>query len=108
MPHDVVPDAFRRAAVLFLVGCLDGMPALVLTERGAHLRSHASQISLPGGRIEPGETPEDAARREAHEEVGVVVDHVEVLGRLDEAWSGAGNHVTTVVGWYEGHLADLG
>ena len=72
------------------------------------MRSHASEIALPGGRIEPGETPEDAAVREAMEEVGVDPGAVEVLGRLDEAWSKAGNHVVPVVAWYRGALEDLG
>lgn len=54
----------------------------VLTERHATMRTHAGQISLPGGALEPGETPEVAARREAWEEVGVDPATPEVLGRL--------------------------
>ena len=93
--------------MLVLVGCHDGRPCVVLTERSARMRAHASEIALAGGRIEPGETPEEAAVREAMEEVGAEPAAVDVLGRLDEAWSKAGNHVVTVVAWYDGALAAL-
>jgi len=107
LPPASIPDHFRRAAVLLLVGCHGEEPCLVLTERAANMRSHASEISLPGGRIEPDETPEQAAVREAAEEVGVDPAAVELFGRLDEAWSKARNHVVPVVGWYDAAMEDL-
>jgi SAM-dependent methyltransferase/ADP-ribose pyrophosphatase YjhB (NUDIX family) len=106
-PAAEVPEHFRRAAVLLLVGCHDGRPHLVLTERSARMRAHASEIALPGGRIEAGETPEQAAVREAMEEVGADPDAVDLLGRHDDAWSKAGNHVVPVVAWYRGTLTAL-
>jgi mutator protein MutT len=105
LPPESVPEHFRRAAVLLLVGCHAGEACIVLSERSARMRAHSGEIALPGGRIEPGETPEEAAVREAAEEVGVDPSAVELFGRLDEAWSKAKNHVVPVVGWYE---ADLG
>lgn len=75
--------AARRAATLVLV--YPGAAAearFVLTVRPDTLRDHSGQVSLPGGRLEAGETPEDAARREAWEEVGVPPDAPRVLGRL--------------------------
>jgi 8-oxo-dGTP pyrophosphatase MutT (NUDIX family) len=108
LPPDSVPEHFRRAAVLLLVGCHGGEACIVLSERSARMRAHSGEIALPGGRIEPGETPEGAAVREAAEEVGVDPHAVEVFGRLDEAWSKAKNHVVPVVGWHDadlGHLA---
>jgi 8-oxo-dGTP pyrophosphatase MutT (NUDIX family) len=54
----------------------------VLTLRAPHLPYHADQVSLPGGRLEADESAEEAALREAHEEVGVAPGLVRVLGRL--------------------------
>lgn len=56
--------------------------SLVLTLRQPTLRAHSGQIALPGGSLDEGETPEDAARREAWEEVGVPREAPRVLGRL--------------------------
>ena len=53
-----------------------------LTVRGSGLRNHTGQVSLPGGRVDAGETIEAAAIREAQEEIGVDPQSVEVLGRL--------------------------
>ena len=53
-----------------------------LTVRGSGLRNHTGQVSLPGGRVDPGETIEAAAVREAQEEIGVDPQTVELLGRL--------------------------
>ena len=73
----------RPAATLVLLyPGAEGEARFVLTVRHGALRDHAGQVSLPGGRLEPGETPEDAARREAWEEVGVEPSSLDVLGRL--------------------------
>jgi 8-oxo-dGTP pyrophosphatase MutT (NUDIX family) len=97
-----VPIHFRRAAVLLMVWADAGGDHLVVTERGSHLRSHAGQVSLPGGRIDPGESAFDAAVRETVEELGVDPTCIEVVGRLDDAWSAAGNHIVPVVAWHHG------
>ena len=72
---------------------------VLFTKRAAHLKDHAGQISLPGGRIGPGETPVDAALRETHEEVGLAPTHVEVLGYLDDFLTGTGFLIRPVVGY---------
>jgi mutator protein MutT len=73
--------------------------ALLLTRRALHLRRHAGQWSLPGGRIDAGETPEQAALRELHEEVGLDLDARAVLGRLDDFVTRSGYAVTPVLVW---------
>ena len=77
-----LPEGLRDAAALALIYPRDGAPHLLLTVRAADLPHHGGQISLPGGEVEPGETFEDAALREAEEEVGVDRASVRLLGRL--------------------------
>jgi 8-oxo-dGTP pyrophosphatase MutT (NUDIX family) len=73
----------RPAAALLLLYPHDGEWHLPLTVRGSGLRHHTGQVSLPGGRLDrPDESVEDAALREAQEEIGVAPVDVEVLGRL--------------------------
>ena len=73
----------RPAATLVLLYPGDqGEARFVLTVRHGGLRDHAGQVSLPGGSLEPGETAQDAARREAWEEVGVDPGALDVLGAL--------------------------
>jgi 8-oxo-dGTP pyrophosphatase MutT (NUDIX family) len=95
---DVLAHPGRPASVLLaLLDRAEGL-SLLLTERAAHLKDHAGQISLPGGRLAPGETHAEAALREAHEEVGLQPDAVTVLGTLDALLTGTGFTVTPVVG----------
>lgn len=72
-------------------------PTVLLTLRSQRLSSHAGQVSFPGGRMEPGETAEAAALREAAEEVGLDPRLPELVGRLPEHLTGTGFHVTPVV-----------
>lgn len=80
------PAEARLAAALVLLYPTPQGPAIVLTLRRADLPHHAGQISLPGGRLDPGETPEAGALREAQEEVGLAPDSVRVIGRLSTLW----------------------
>jgi 8-oxo-dGTP pyrophosphatase MutT (NUDIX family) len=74
--------ALRHAAGLLLLFPVEGDARIVLTVRADTLDKHRGQVSLPGGAIEPDETFEQAALREAHEEVGLEIAGVQVLGRL--------------------------
>lgn len=73
----------RPAAALLLMYPDDDGWQIPLTVRGSTLRHHTGQVSLPGGRLDhPGEAIEDAALREAFEEIGLQSESVEILGRL--------------------------
>ena len=71
----------RHAAGLLLIFPVEGRAHIVLTVR-ANTRRHAGQVSLPGGVVEVGETYEQAALREAHEEIGLSPEGVRVLAPL--------------------------
>ena len=73
--------------------------ALILTRRAASLGRHAGQWALPGGRMDAGETPEQAALRELFEEVGLQLGSNAILGRLDDYVTHAGFVRTPVVVW---------
>jgi 8-oxo-dGTP pyrophosphatase MutT (NUDIX family) len=91
----------RRGAVLMLFGEGPEGPELLLTERAHHMRSHPGQVSFPGGSIDVGETPREAALREAWEETGVEPAGVEVFAELPELWLPPSNFaVTPVLGWW--------
>jgi 8-oxo-dGTP pyrophosphatase MutT (NUDIX family) len=75
----IITDDLRHAAALLLVYPHDGEWRIPLTLRGSTLRHHTSQVSLPGGRIDAGESVEAAALREAHEEIGIEPRDVDVL-----------------------------
>jgi 8-oxo-dGTP pyrophosphatase MutT (NUDIX family) len=73
-------------------------PGVILTVRREHMRTHAGQIAFPGGRIDPGETPVDAALREAHEELLIDSNAVDVVGELGMYRTVTGYIVTPVIG----------
>ncbi len=94
---DLVPGPLVPAAVL--VGILHGRhPGVLLTKRTAHLAKHPGQVAFPGGRIEPSDTSvEDAALREAEEEVGLPREAAEIVGRLPDYVTGTGFKISPVL-----------
>jgi 8-oxo-dGTP pyrophosphatase MutT (NUDIX family) len=82
------PDARVAAVLIALVEGRDG-PEVLLTRRSMHMRSHRGEVSFPGGRLDPGETPVQAALREAHEEVGLDPEAPAIVGEL--------RHLSTIV-----------
>ena len=73
----------RPAAVLAPLYDEEGLAHVLLTRRTLVLRNHGGEVSFPGGRVEPGETPLDGALREAQEEINLDPKVVEIIGELD-------------------------
>ena len=73
--------------------------AIILTIRSANLKDHGGQRAFPGGRIDPGESPEHAALRELQEEIGLKLPADNILGRLDDYATRSGFVITPVVIW---------
>jgi 8-oxo-dGTP pyrophosphatase MutT (NUDIX family) len=99
-------DLRRAAVAVAIVEGAGGRACFVITLRASTLRNHAGQYALPGGRIDEGETPEQTALRELHEEVGLRLGPEAVIGRLDDFATRSGFAITPVVTW-GGHEVDL-
>jgi len=95
-PHQSA-DAPRPAAVLMPIIIRADGPTLLFTQRTADLKDHPGQVSFPGGRMELSDkSPIDTALRETEEEIGLLRQHVEVIGSLPEYFTGTGYRVTPV------------
>jgi 8-oxo-dGTP pyrophosphatase MutT (NUDIX family) len=92
-----VPRDARRAAVLLLASRDTHGWAIPAILRPATMKAHAGQVSLPGGMIEPGETPVDTALREFMEELGVVPAGVQIVGHLSPAYVFISNFEVTPI-----------
>lgn len=93
----------RLSAVLVALYEEGGEAHVLLTRRARHLRHHRGEVSLPGGRAEPGESPRATALREAKEEVGLEEGAVAPMGWLSPLVTFAsGSAIWPVVGRLEG------
>jgi len=103
--------ALRPAAVLApLVMRKTGL-SVVFTRRADHLSAHAGQISFPGGRLNVGENPVDAALPESEEEIGLLRSQVRLIGQFDPYETVTGFQITPFVGLVDpaaGFRADPG
>lgn len=87
----LIPIVLRQASA--------GGPTVLLTLRTAHLSTHSGQIAFPGGKVDAEDVNAQAtALREAHEEVGLLPDLVQVIGELPVYVTGTSFLVTPVVG----------
>lgn len=90
----------HAAVAVSVVAAEEGAEAaFLLTKRTPRLRAHGGQWALPGGRVDAGETIEQAALRELHEELGVHASAADVLGRLDDYPTRSGYLIAPVVLW---------
>ncbi|MCX6257570.1 MAG: CoA pyrophosphatase [Bacteroidia bacterium] len=87
MPDLKSPFKARESAVLILIFPVHEMPHIVFIERASYDGKHSGEISLPGGKAEPGDINIDAtALRESEEEVGVIQADIKIIGRLTELY----------------------
>lgn len=91
-------SSLRNAAVLIAVTDRPN-PGIIFVQRPNHMRNHPGQVAFPGGKIDPGDKDEiDAALREAHEEVALEREHVDIIGLTDSFQSGSGYNIQPVLG----------
>ncbi len=108
-PFPVETDYFAdiESDVSGLDGRMSGVAggaAFLLCRRAPKLRAHAGQWALPGGRCDDGEAAPEAALRELHEELGLLLDDNAVLGLLDDYVTRSGYVITPVVVWGGGDV----
>lgn len=90
----------KEAGVLVPLLSRQGELVAVFTRRARDLPQHGGEISFPGGRLAPGETPLDAALREAREEVALDPASVEIVGALPPTGTiVTGFRIRPFVGW---------
>ncbi|MGH6763460.1 MAG: CoA pyrophosphatase [Phyllobacterium sp.] len=99
MEKTIAATKMRDAAVLVPVTDRNPEASVILTLRNANMRKHSGQIAFPGGTIDPedGGLPERAALREAHEEIGLAADRVELLGKLPYYLTTTGYRITPIL-----------
>lgn len=95
------PDLRPAAVALIITPDEQGRACFIITRRPGHLRRHAGQWALPGGRLDEGETSIQAALRETEEEIGLELSPDHVLGLIDDFPTRSGFRMTPVVCWAE-------
>ena len=101
-------EDLTHAAVLILVMPDEiGRSGFLLTRRPLSMRRHSGQYALPGGRLESGESIEQAAIRETREEIGISLRPEHLLGRLDDFVTYSGFCITPVIGWIDEYIEPI-
>ncbi len=97
--HSLPP---KPGSVMILLYPDGGQVKFPLTKRHEYLGAHGGQVSLPGGKAEPGETAIETALRETEEEIGVKAQQIKVIGELSQFFVMPSNFmVIPVVGFVE-------
>ncbi|MFA7248604.1 MAG: CoA pyrophosphatase [Dehalococcoidia bacterium] len=92
-PTELPLEGHRDAAVFLLLHEVEGIEHLIFQVRSSTLAHHSGQISFPGGTRDPADgTLLETALREVEEEIGVPRDHIEVFGRIDDAFTQSSNY----------------
>lgn len=99
-PHKTVNDSsLTPAAVTLLLYPKDGQHCVLLQKRSQHVEHHKGEISFPGGMKDESDADlRFTALREAHEEMGILPDHVDLLGQVDDVSTISNFVVSTFVG----------
>ncbi len=99
---DEEKKSIKHSSVLLLLFIENNELNVILIKRPEHMKHHAGQIALPGGRIEKGETPLETALRETWEEIGIASDQIEILGSLSELYVQVSRfQIHPFVGWID-------
>lgn len=97
-PRKLDHPTASAAAVLLLIHSHDGEPHVIFTERTNHVEHHKGQMCFPGGACDDGDDDcVQTAIRETHEEIGVLPEHVRVVGCLDDMLTVSNFRVTPIV-----------
>ncbi|MGB8876532.1 MAG: CoA pyrophosphatase [Solirubrobacteraceae bacterium] len=94
----VIVDSDSERHAEGMIGAPGGA-AVLLCQRAFQMTRHAGQYALPGGRVEPGETPTEAGLRELEEELGIRGEPESVVGWLDDYATRSGYLITPLVLW---------
>lgn len=99
LPKFLVDQDVKQSAVLIPLIEVNNALQVLLTKRAQHLKHHPGQISFPGGKVEPTDiSPIETALREAHEEIGLKPENVQVIGQLDNYQTLTGFNIRPIVG----------
>ncbi|HSO88844.1 MAG TPA: CoA pyrophosphatase [Draconibacterium sp.] len=99
---DEEQKSIKHSSVLLLLFIENNELQSILIKRPEHMKHHAGQIALPGGRIEKGETPLETALRETWEEIGISSDQIEIIGALSELYVQVSRfQIHPFVGWLD-------
>src|ERR1700687_2086535 len=100
-------ESLAPAAVAIVVMDADRAPCVPIFQRTSNMSRHAGQMALPGGRLHEGETAQECAIRELHEELGLTVGAEGIVGLLDDFDTRSGFTITPVVIWSGASTAEL-